>query len=72
MINVGDVVQLFKLSLGARFSYVGDERIWVLLERTGCGIMAEYSNQLGHLGQQVCSIDDSPEELRLLEVVYKG
>lgn len=54
------------LPLGTRFRYVEGGKLWVLLERHGHGLIAEWAGGVencprwpsGHPSQSICSIQD--------------
>lgn len=61
-----------ELALGARFKYAGGKDIWIVIDRAGCGIIAEYDPvRIKHknwVGQAICSFSDTEEEMGELEV----
>lgn len=60
LIDFGD------LASGARFTYQGGNKVWIKLDDTGCGKVAEYSSDyISHehwVGQSICSAKDSEDE----------
>jgi len=48
-----------ELALGARFKYVNSEQVWIKLDGNGCGIIAEYDEEMikhrKWAGQAICS-----------------
>lgn len=68
------LVSFLKLPLGARFRYNSEShRIWIKLSSSNCGLIAEYDKRYmgsgGWLGQMICSVVSTPEELSKLEVL---
>lgn len=63
-------------SLGARFRYEGQKRVWVKLSNDNCGLVAEYDAENMRTpkwyGQQICSAADSWEETERLFVLVIG
>lgn len=54
------------LALGARFCYLDSTRVWIKLNGDGCGLIAEYDNEMiAHekwMGQCVCSAKDDDDD----------
>ena len=63
------VRKFFDLPLGTRFRYPGSKTVWVSLERHGCGKIAEWTDvDQWHVMQSICSVAESEEECRTIEV----
>jgi len=63
------VRKFFDLPLGTRFNYPGSKTVWVSLERHGCGKIAEWKDvDQWHVMQAICSVAESEEECRTIEV----
>ena len=62
--------RFYDLPLGTRFRYIGYKEVWVVLERHGFGLIAKWQGVDGPtMGQQLCSLADTEEECKTLEVV---
>jgi hypothetical protein len=58
-----------ELPLGTRFKYNPTGSTWVVLQRYGCGLIAEWNGPNGwNAGQSICSAEDSPERCADLTV----
>lgn len=63
------VRKFFDLPLGTRFRYPGSKTVWVSLERHGCGKIAKWTDvDQWHVMQPICSVAESEEECRTIEV----
>lgn len=63
------VRKFFDLPLGTRFRYQGSDVVWVSLERHGCGKIAKWTDvDQSHVMQAICSVAESEEECRVIEV----
>jgi hypothetical protein len=63
------VRKFFDLPLGTRFCYPGSKIVWVSLERHGCGKIAQWTDvDQWHAMQAICSMAESEEECRTVEV----
>ena len=62
---------LFKhLPLGARVKYVGGSTVWVVLQKHGCGLVAEWKgNILEYVGQSICSAENTEAKADALLVI---
>lgn len=61
---------LFRLPLGARFTYIGSEKVYVLIDRQDCGTIASWEGNLVDFhGQSILAAADSYQEFRSLKVI---
>ena len=60
------VMPFGSLALGARFSYIDSDRVWIKLNNHGCGTVAEYdSEMISHekwIWQSLCSAKETDDE----------
>lgn len=68
--SVSATVKFQHLPLGARFRYVGNATVWVILERHGLGLVAKWEgNILQYAGQIICCAQDSIPAALALQVI---
>lgn len=69
-LNVG-LARFLDLPLGARFRYAEHpDTLWVVIDKSGCGTIASWTDEYTVAGQRVCSAVDKPEELLSLGVMF--
>ena len=62
--------RLQDLPLGTRFSYLHSEQVWVLLDKSGCGLIAKWGGVNGPVaGQSICSVCESEQACQVLTVL---
>jgi hypothetical protein len=65
-------LKFFDLPLGTVFRYIGGDTEWVILERHGCGKIAEHYPSVGSaVLQGIFNFADSEEECRTARVVVR-
>ncbi|MDD5149798.1 MAG: hypothetical protein PHC28_04870 [Flavobacterium sp.] len=68
---VDRVVNFKRLPLGAKFKYIGSNKIWVVISTAYNGTIAEFiPNALDCTGQHIFSADETLEAANNLMVVY--
>lgn len=61
--------KLFDMPLGTRFRYQGGKDVWILIDRSGRGLIASDMNiDLPAWRQSLCCVTDETDDLRTIEV----
>jgi hypothetical protein len=57
------------LSLGTRIRYIGHDTVWVVLDKTGCGLIAKWEGIYGLVSaQEIRSIVENEADMETLQV----